>query len=138
MCGPTPEAPGPSRVVGIGACAFEQRAGAKCMVTDDDLLMTATRPAPNDGVFMMYASIEDYPRASAREHVQVVVGMENAQGLFRWATDRAHVTVGPGQAFITFEETALKAVPPLKADDVVVSGTFTCASIVDVSDAERR
>jgi hypothetical protein len=137
MCEPSAEPLGPSSVVGTGACAFEQRGGAKCTLTDDDLLMSVTRPTPNDGLFMMFVTVENFQRGPVLNDVQVVVGMENARGLFRWTSDEGHVTVGPDKKFVTFDETRLTPVPPLEAQDVVVSGTFTCASTVHGEDAGR-
>jgi hypothetical protein len=136
MCEPAAaEPPGPSSVVGNGACAFEQHRGATCVLTDDDLLMKVTGPMANDGLFMMFVTVENFG-SRTRQQVEVVVGVENSQGLFRWTTHSAHATVGPDETFVTFAASRLTPVPPLKEQDVVVSGTLTCASTVVAPDAK--
>lgn len=134
MCQPVPEASGPSSLVVTGACAFEQRQGATCVITDDDVLMKVLRPMANDGQLMIFVTVEEYGSTIGRTTAEVVVGVEHAQGLFRWSTDRAKVT-GSDQQFVRLDETRLAPVPPLKEQELVVSGTFTCASTVVAPDA---
>jgi hypothetical protein len=134
MCQPAPQASGPSSLIATGACPFEQRGGATCVITDDDVLMKVLRPSANDGQLFIFVTIEHYGSTIGRTVAEVVVGVENAQGLFRWSTLHAQVS-GSDQTFVTLAETHLTSVPPLEAQDVVVSGTFTCASTVVAPDA---
>ena len=134
MCRPAPEASGSNSFVATGACAFEQRQGATCVITDDDLLMKIVRPTANDGRLVIFVSVENYGSAIGRTQAEVVVGVENAQGLFRWATRQARVTESDEKS-VKIAETHLTPVPPLKEQDVVVSGTLTCASSVTAPDA---
>jgi hypothetical protein len=135
MCQPAPDASGPGSLAFTGPCAFEQRQGATCVVTDDDLLMKVLRPTSNDGQVLIFVTVENYGSVIGRTVAEVVVGVENAQGLFRWATERAQVTTSDEKS-VTLGETHLKAVPPLKEPDVIVSGALTCASIVVAPDAK--
>lgn len=135
MCQPAPQPSGPSSVVTAGACAFEQREGATCVLTDDDLLMKIMRPTANDGQLMIFVTVENYASVSGRARAEIVVGVENAQGLFRWATENIRVKGSDEKSVTLHDETHLTAVPPLKEQDVIVSGTLTCASTVTAPDA---
>ena len=120
---------GPSTLTGRGACAFEQQGAARCILTDDDLLMEVTRPMPNDGQFMVYVSIENFWEDHDNDNGLIVVGVRSAQGLYRWATETARVRNGPDESFVVVNDAHLQAVPPMKAPEVVVSGTFKCGRI---------
>jgi hypothetical protein len=130
LCPPPIEpAGGPSTLVGTGACAFQQRGAAHCILTDDDLLMEVTRPMAGDARFMVYVSVENFWEGHDNANGQVVVGVESPQGLYRWRTDTARLANAPDESFVVMDQAHLSAVPPLKAPDVIVSGTFTCGSI---------
>jgi hypothetical protein len=134
MCPPVPGASGPSAFAGTGACAFEQHEGATCVMTDDDLLMKVLRPAPDNGQFLIFVTVENNGSTVGRDRAEVVVGVENAQGLFRWATGWVRAKASDEKS-VTLDETHLTAMPPLKEQDVVVSGRLTCASTVTARDA---
>ena len=138
MCPSSAGTSGPSRFLGTGACAFERRESATCVLTDDDLLMKVAGPASSDGRLTVFVIVENYNKPRGRNQAKVVVSVETAHGLFRWRTASGHVTIGPDQKFVTFAEAGLTPVPPLDEQDIVVSGTLACASTVDAEDAAPR
>ena len=127
ICPPPPEPTGgPSALNGIGACPFQQQGAATCVITDDDLMMEAHRAMPGDALFTVYLSIENFTRGGDNV-AELMVSVENSDGLYRWATDSAHAVMAADASAVEIAGTHLPSMPPLTVAEVVVSGIFRCA-----------
>jgi hypothetical protein len=109
-CPPPPDvAEGPSSLVVTGPCAFAHKSEVDCEVTPDDMLVTLSRKAAHGATLMIYLNVEKYHGSGDYDEAQMFVGVQDRSSIYRWSSDSVHVTVGPGEAFVTFPATKVDA-----------------------------
>lgn len=104
---------GPSSLKVTGPCEFEHRGMAECEIEHDDYNANFSRNAKDGNDVYVFISVEHHITPGRYKDNEVKLSVREKSNIYRWQTEKAEVTVGPGLKFITVHDAQLEPEPML-------------------------
>ncbi len=96
-----------------GMCTFSQTGALTCNAAADDFYLYTRRTLPNGLPLVFYINVESYHGPGTyNDNVQVLMTIQDGQGLYRWSDYHGAMTVAPGEKTATLLKPAVMQPEP--------------------------